>query len=312
VVKPKILIQVFCKNSSESLEKCLSNFDYLDYPRDRIRIVISYSWETTDNTLHTLIKFFKDRNFEVEIYGDVFDCKGNQHWISPLHEASKLLVKDEDFIIHIDDDIIDFSPDLINRLIKVNKDIVAPYVYAGNLSSIGRTDNIFWDTHVFKTLDGKSFPSRKPPRQKSKRPFRVNSVGCCVCFKREVYLKSSFVDNPTGISPPTQWLVICENARRLGYKVFALPYEQIYHIPVHRWSSHLHTLSEYPKITREDWKIIWSQKYYERPELKKKNKKKHHPRYLKCPKNQRPCIHCGTCNHASTSRCKKCGRHPKK
>lgn len=32
----------------------------------------------------------------------------------------------------------------------------------------------------------------------------------------------------------------------------------------------------------------------------------------KCPKNQRMCVRCGTCNHASSSRCKKCGLHPRK
>jgi len=34
--------------------------------------------------------------------------------------------------------------------------------------------------------------------------------------------------------------------------------------------------------------------------------------YEKCSRNQRSCIHCGTCNYATASRCKKCGRHPKR
>ena len=230
---PSVLILLPTKNHGQYLEKHLKNYKDLDYPRNRIRMVVVYA-PSSDNTLDLLMDFAKNADFKVELYQEpkFKNLRGrSSHWIGDLCNGLKEFVEDEEFTLFIDDDIIDFPSDLLKTLTEANKDVVSPYVY------LDKTYKEFWDTMVFKDIKGVNFTRTNPPSKNSEIPIEVSSAGCCLMYKSDIFVKVPF-GNP---APHMTW---CASARRMGYHIWALPYSKIIHADVRK--------------EREPWDIKYS------------------------------------------------------
>jgi len=127
---PKIMICLLTKNDARTLPKFLEEMTKLDYPKDKLRWVWIYG-KSVDNTLDIILDFHKKNSYKYEIYEEpVFERKLN----SPLYNARlcnefKSLLRDEEYVLFADTDITKMPKNTIKELVKVNKDVVAPYVY---------------------------------------------------------------------------------------------------------------------------------------------------------------------------------------
>jgi GT2 family glycosyltransferase len=220
-IYPTVLILLPTKNHGKYLEKHLQLYQNLDYPKDKIRMVIVYS-PSSDNTLNLSTKFARESDFRVEVYEEppFKNLRGrSSHWIGDLCNGMKELIEDEKYVLFVDDDITYFPPDFLKKMIDLDLDVCAPYVYLEN------TQNEFWDTMVFRDLRGRNFSSVNPPFKDLKEPVEVSSAGCCLLYKTRIFQEVPF-GNP---APHLTW---CNTARSMGYKIFALPFVKILHADV--------------------------------------------------------------------------------
>jgi len=245
---PRILVCLATKNDAEYIDKFLSNLETIDYPHDKLRFVIEYG-KSVDFTLEKIVEFFSKRDFEYEIYHEPYMKKPieSAFYISEIYNEFIKLLKDEDYLLFVDSDISSIPSNLIRELLKVNKDVVAPYVY------IEGKKNAFFDTYVFRTLDNKKFSRYNPPGEGTKVPLEVLSIGTLYLCKRQV------IDAGASFENPCQHLQFCKNARKLGFKIWTLPYliilhrdlesEGDYHLPIEWYVQRgILPMSEYEKV----------------------------------------------------------------
>jgi hypothetical protein len=129
----------------------------------------------------------------------------------------KKYYKDEDFVVIDDGDVVKIPKTFLAETTNLNLDIVAPGIWIDQTNPPQ-----FFDTFVFRTLDGKKFPPFGIPYKNSKLPIQLNSVGTLVVVKGNIFKKIAF-DNPA----PT--LQFCKNARKAGFKVWFAPWIEVYH-----------------------------------------------------------------------------------
>jgi glycosyltransferase involved in cell wall biosynthesis/GT2 family glycosyltransferase len=191
---------------------------------NKIRIAVIYG-DSRDHTLDLIFDFqslMDSIGCTVELYQEPLfrNERGiSSHWIADLCNGMRHLVKDEDYVIFMDDDVTYFSPEFIHRMVEADKDVVAPYVY------LDHEQKEFWDTWVFRTLDGDHFNRIDTQYKDMTEPVEVGSVGTCICYKADVFKRIAF-ENP---SPHLLW---CANAREMGHTIWATPYEFIVHADV--------------------------------------------------------------------------------
>ncbi|MFH1547089.1 MAG: hypothetical protein ABIC57_01230 [bacterium] len=219
-VYPTILIVTPTKNDAHYLERHCKTWENVDYPRDKIRWIWMCG-ESDDNTLTLLNNYFSNGKWKCEIYAEPkFDnLTGNAMWIADVVNAARNIYNNEDFVVLCDSDIVKISPSLLKEVVELDLDIVAPYVWHD-----GR-ERDFFDTYVFRELDGTRYPVRNVPHMNSKEPVELASVGTMLLIKGEIF-KSVKFENPC---PNLQF---CKNARKKGYKIWAVPWITILHADV--------------------------------------------------------------------------------
>jgi hypothetical protein len=130
------------------------------------------------------------------------------------------LIFQSDFTLFIEADLC-FPFDLIDQLILKNLDITAPVVFLG----AG-----FYDSWGFRKLDGSKI-SWIGDVNVHTPPAELSSVGSCVLFRTEIFSRGVRFRGPfqTGLL-----VGVCNDARELGYKVWALFSVSIIH-PTTSW-----------------------------------------------------------------------------
>lgn len=217
-MQPSIMITAPTRNDAHYLKRHLGTWDKVKYPRDRIRWVWMYG-RSVDRTLQILEQFYSRRNWKAEIYPDPpFKNKTNNAiWIADVLNALRKKYKGEDFVVLNDSDIIRIPSNLLLKLVSLDLDIVAPYVWI-----YGTNPLLFFDTYLFRDLKGKKYPSKNVPYINSKKPIELSSVGSLLVIKGEIFKEIEF-ENPCGN------FQFCKNARKKGYKVWGIPWVNIYH-----------------------------------------------------------------------------------
>ena len=213
---PSIMIGCMVKNAARWLPKFFSVLDRLTYPRDKLRVVFEYG-RSDDNTLELLKEFAGKGTFNVEVYQepvDYFLMKNGPFGAASIYQEFQELLR-EDYFLLLDSDIIEAPENLIERLLEVDEDIVAPYI---GILPYG----YFYDTWVFRVQNCRFHPTMYPGLRYN-RPVEVDSVGTCFLARREVFRE-------TPINNPYPDIAFCNNARKLGYRVVALPYLWVFHI----------------------------------------------------------------------------------
>jgi len=125
-----------------------------------------------------------------------------------------------DFTLFIEADLC-FPFDLVDELVMANLDIAAPVVFLG----AG-----FYDSWGFRGLDGEKI-QRVENLSVFSPPIELSSVGSCVLFRTEIFSRGVRFRGPyqTGLL-----VGVCNDARALGYQVWALSSLAIIH-PTSSW-----------------------------------------------------------------------------
>jgi len=208
----KTMVGVPVKNAAFWLPKFLEEFDKL---RGVSRVVFIYG-DSVDQTLDILQTWKKATDFEVEVYHEPPMRAPSAHQISPVYQDfQEILVQGEEtHFLLIDCDVTRYPPDLIERLMAHDVDIVAPYVWTD-----GHIPPKFFDTYCFR-YNGARFHPFNPPNPG--KLFEVDSVGTCYLAKREAFAFTPYGDRPHRS--------FCEMARKMGFKVWADPETEVFHM----------------------------------------------------------------------------------
>jgi len=230
---PSILILTPTKNDAHYLPRHFKAWEKVDYPREKIRWVWIYG-ESTDDTMNILNKYFSKGRWNCEIYFEpqFENLTKSAMWIADVMNSFKKIYRGEDFVILSDSDIVKISPMLLNELVSLDLDIVAPYVWHH-----GRR-NDFFDTYVFRDLKGNKYSHHNVPHMDSKEPIELSSAGTMLLVKGKIFKKVKF-DNPCPM------LQFCKNARKEGYKVWAAPWVKIFHADVFKEMKESHFSPEH-------------------------------------------------------------------
>ena len=214
-----VLVGVPVKESAVWLPRFLEQIEKLE---DVSRVVFSYG-NSRDPTLQFLKEWESETKHSTEIihepamprplsaaeiapvYKDFQDIIGEKGW------------RDETHFLLIDADVMDVPADLIQRLMRHDKDIIAPFVWVDRAFP-----RQFFDVHCFR-LYGYRFHPFLPPDPEDGKPFEVDSVGSCYLAKYEVFKLIEYEN-------PHPHMRFCENALDEGYEVWADPGTEILHL----------------------------------------------------------------------------------
>lgn len=214
----RVLIVSPLKNEAQWISRHLKAWEKVDYPGDKVRWVILLG-KSIDKTEEILLNYFEKHQWQVEIYKEpkFHNPTGNALYIADVMNEFKKYYQDEDFVVLDDGDIVKIPKTFLEETTDLNLDIVAPGIWIENTDPPQ-----FFDTYVFRTLDGSKFPPFGIPYKDSKIPIEIGSVGTLVVMKGEIFNKISF-ENPV----PT--LQFCKNARNAGYKIWFAPWIKVTH-----------------------------------------------------------------------------------
>lgn len=144
---PRVLILTPVKQAAPHLDRYFACLARLDYRRDRLSLGLLDS-DSSDGTYERLAE--RVASLERE-YRRVTLCKhdfgfsmpvGRARWALPFQlprrtvlarSRNRLLfaaLKDEEFVLWLDVDVIDYPPDVVTRLLATGKDIVTPHCVA--------------------------------------------------------------------------------------------------------------------------------------------------------------------------------------
>lgn len=198
-------------------------FKQLDKLSDVSRVIFIYG-KSKDKTLELIKDWSKHTRHPVQVCQEP-DMPGilTSAELGALCRDFQEIVRrgEDEWALLADADVMSMPADLIQKLQKHDKDIVAPYVYVMNHVPPG-----FYDTFCFR-LDGCRFHPYKPPMNKG-RLLQLDSVGTVFLAKREVFL-----DVPYG--NPYPHMKFCNDARAKGYEVWADPKTTVLHVDLTRF-----------------------------------------------------------------------------
>lgn len=211
-----VMVGIPIKNASMWVKKNIDCLRKLTYDHKSIRIVYIYS-KSHDNTLDILREFAKDNDFmSVEVYEEQYDPQLQRWGIqmgASIYNDLQSLCK-EDYFMLMDCDVVDVPEDLIEGLMDIDADIVAPYPWSEG-------HRHFYDTFIFRYKNVRFHPFR-PPGVGKPYPVIVDSVGTVFLARGDVFRK-------TKITNPYPNLSFCNNARGTGHTVVAVPYIEVFH-----------------------------------------------------------------------------------
>ena len=217
----RILVAFLVRNGEKWLGRFLECLDKLDYPREYLKLV-AVEGNSEDDSWHVLSYYAYTHQGTWLTKIDVGSEVGRYKRLAMLkNKIVDAVLKDEDFVLWIDSDIVAFPSNLLKELVKANVDIVAPYILIeGN--------NQFYDTLAFRKNKLK-FAAMLSHVQNDQgmlikclpdELFEVDSVGTCMLVKAEVYREG--VRFPES-NEESEQVLFCDKAREKGFKVFADP-----------------------------------------------------------------------------------------
>jgi len=213
---PRVMICLATKDDNKYANKFLEQWLHISYPKDKMKFIIIFGGKKPQEMIH----FFTIHDFMFEVYeepsfNNIAMCS---LWIADVYNHFKKFYNGEEFVLICDTDLSWLPSDLILRLIASDKDVVAPYIWQEYAHSI------FFDTYIFRYNNGKHFGTSPPFGNKA---IEMESVGSIFLVKGEVFNKVKWEN-------PAPHLQFCKNARRQGYKVWALPHLGVRHADVRK------------------------------------------------------------------------------
>jgi hypothetical protein len=214
-----VFVGVPIKNCGFWLSRFLQQLDGLS---DVSRVVLIYG-QSSDATLDVVTQWMVYTEHDVELYRESSLMKAESSaQISAIYRDFQSLMKDgdEEHALLLDADIMKVPRNLIQKLKKYDKDIIAPYVWIKD-----HNPRRFYDVFVFRT-GGCRFHPFDPPMNNNNL-FRLESVGTCLLVKRKPFIEIPYRD-------PYPHMSFCSDARVQGYEVWADPKTTIEHLDLTR------------------------------------------------------------------------------
>lgn len=226
------------KGDDKHIHRFLEQWKTIDYPKDRLRFIVIYGDQIRPNFISEF--FYKNGFPKCELYREIpfNNVTNNSLWIADVCNYFKEYYIDEEYVLITDTDLSYLPSNLLKELVKVDKDVVAPYVWQEF------NHKIFFDTYIFRYGGNKRYDANNPPFKLLKEPVKIESVGTIFMVKAKVFLGVRW-DNP---APHYQF---CRNARNLGYTIWTLPYVGVRHADV-RNEPHPEAKDYIYKFSREE------------------------------------------------------------
>jgi hypothetical protein len=207
----------------------------LDRVKGLGRVIVSYG-VSNDNTIDVLKKWSKETSLEVEVYLDPVKMKAmSSATIGLLYQDYQKIITDTSSCSHIlmpDSDLVKLPKNLVDVLLKHDKDIIAPYPY---VYLHDKPCRLFYDSHCYRK-SGYRFHPLKPPRNNGQL-IQLDSVGTCMLVKRKPFLDTPYSD-------PYPHMKFCDESRAKGYEVWADPSTVVWHLDVPRLGLESHAQHE--------------------------------------------------------------------
>ena len=202
----------------------------LDKMKGVDRVVFSYG-KSRDLTLTYILQFKESSRHKVEVYEEPrkLNALSSAQIAAIYRDFQTMMTEDDTHVLLLDSDIIRAPTTLISKLMRHDKDIIAPYVYVQDYKPLR-----FFDAHVFRK-DGFRFFPWAPPNYLDKKPVQIDSVGTCMLVKKEVFEATPYGD-------PYPHLRFCNESRMKGYEVWADPVTKIYHVDLSRFGIQHHPI----------------------------------------------------------------------
>jgi len=222
MTKSKVALCMPVKNGEPWLPKNLEIIE--SFGKEINRVIISYG-HSVDDTLNILIKWIKQSKHRVELIREPKpkNTVNSSAEIAFLYHDFQQLVKtgDDTHALLWDSDIVDAPKNLVKKLLKHDKPIIAPYVYI----KYHEPGKRFYDTMVYR-YKGYRYHAFDPPMHGHKLA-QIDSVGCVFLVKREPFTEHPYRD-------PYPHLLFCNDCRESGYGVWVDPNIEIYHVDLER------------------------------------------------------------------------------
>jgi len=187
---PRVLILTPVKDAARHLDRYVANIEMMDYPKPSLSIGVleSDSRDETTKSLERLLPRLQARSDRVTVTKRDFGFQlppGVPRWALAFQEVRRVVLararnhllfaalRDEEWVLWLDVDVIDYPPDLIRRLIAYGRDIVHPHcvLWRGGATF----DRNGWADHGTKLLeDLRALP----------QPVRLDAVGASVLLIR--------------------------------------------------------------------------------------------------------------------------------
>jgi hypothetical protein len=232
------------KNDAKYLPDFFNTLASLDYPRDLLRLVWIYG-KSVDNTLNMVLDEMDSKKYNYEVYQEPVIERpiASSLYNAELCNQFKKVYDKEPYFLLLDTDVTTIPSHAIKELIKVDKDVVAPYPLMREPEGRER----FYDTYCFRwhgwkyeyvVENGKTFDPWNIFHIGDAAPLEMDSVGTMTMIKGKVLEAVNFT-NPAPI------MQFCWSSRKAGFHVWALPYLRIYHTNVDDTDIPHHNLEYY-------------------------------------------------------------------
>lgn len=235
---PRVMIAALVSTQARWLKRFLYEIEELDYPQE----LITYAFLTGNNDDNT---FDILREFETTHQGSIPWCgakgkvwlkgedidKGSLSRFEGLTALRNRLVfgalANEDYVLMIDSDIVKIPEDLIQRLMDVDAEVVAPMIYIDNFREFG--DTYFYDNLAY-IKDGANFDHFYPyipgHGELPEEQVYVDSVGACYLVSARIFRAGvQYVSHPD----VSEQVTFCENVRKHGFRVAVHPQVSVLH-----------------------------------------------------------------------------------
>lgn len=251
--KQKILILSPVKNGKPFIKSYFSNLEKLDYPRDRISLALLES-DSTDGTYDELkqaiqqikshftrVELFK-RDYQYHLSGSRSDANMQLQRRSILARGRNYLIsralRDENAVLWLDFDVIDYPADVLDRLLSHDKDVVVPHCV---LAKGGRTFDL--NTFIEKNGTGNAAgaendallqPQRGQGRKyledvRDRDLIEVHSVGGTVLFVKADLHREGVLFPITPYKQRLETEGFAQMARDMGFSCWGLPNVEVIH-----------------------------------------------------------------------------------
>ena len=248
--RPRVLVLTPVKNATPHIDRYVELIEALDWPRAQLSIGLLES-DSTDGTFERLLSErsrLETRASHVTLIQKDFNFQMPDNlprWVPAFQVARRTVLArsrnhllfaalgDEDWVLWLDVDVIDYPPDTISRLLDEDCDILQPHCV---LEAGGPTfDQNGWiDQGQFTLHD----------RRGATSPVRMDSVGGCMLLVKADIHRDGLIfpafkyglENPVIRDPHTVWgkgeietegLAIM--ARDMGHQCWGLPDFEIIH-----------------------------------------------------------------------------------